>query len=114
MRTAVSMIALSVVLAATCGSPGSGHAAEPVAPGAAFKVVDTDVLAEQRGGTDTHLSEITAVGTVSEVHAYDLVTGHNIVSEGALSGASGMPMLIQNTGNGVLIQNATILNLQVQ
>lgn len=123
MKHAPSMIALSVALLATCGSSGIVRAAGNEADVAllAFSqgpsVVDNAVLAEQRGGADVHelqLSKIWANGSVSEVQAYDLVTGSNIVSEGSLANASGMPMLIQNSGNGVLIQNAVILNVEVR
>ena len=123
MKHAPSMIALSVALLATCGSAGVARAAgdEARTPLLAFSqgtsVVDTSILAEQRGGADVHdvqLSKIWANGQVSEVQAYDLVTGSNIVSEGSLANASGMPMLIQNSGNGVLIQNAVILNVEVR
>ena len=123
MKHAPSMIALSVALLATCGSSGIVRAAGNEAGVAllAFSqgpsVVDNSVLAEQRGGADVHevqLSKIWANGSVSEVQAYDLVTGSNIVSEGSLANASGMPMLIQNSGNGVLIQNVVILNVEVR
>ena len=123
MKHATSMIALSVALLATCGSVGSARAAglgagdSPLAFAQSANAVDTAVLAEARGGTDVHdvqLSKIWANGQVSEVQAYDLVTGSNIVSEGSLANASGMPMLIQNSGNGVLIQNAVILNVEVR
>lgn len=76
-------------------------------------VLADDGLAELRGGTELHLSEIRAIGTVTDVFASDLVTGHNIITEGSLSGVSGIPMIIQNSGNGVLIQNAVILNVDV-
>lgn len=121
MRSAASMIALGIALAATCGSPGSVQAEETQEATPEIgslklgrKVIDTAVLAEQRGGADTHLSDIRAVGSVSEVQAYDLSTGHNTVTEGALAGTSGIPMLIQNSGNGVLIQNAVIVNVEVR
>lgn len=123
MKHAPSMIALSVALLATCGAAGNARAAgdEGGASLLAFpqgsNLVDTSVLADQRGGTDVHdvqLSKIWANGSVSEVQAYDLVTGSNIVSDGSLANASGMPMLIQNSGNGVLIQNAVILNVEVR
>ncbi len=119
MKSSLSMILLSIALAATLGSSGAVRAdddlaAGTVALGLAGRTLDPAKLEQQRGGADTHLSEITAVGSVSEVKAYDLVTGHNIVSDSALSGASGMPMLIQNSGNGVLIQNAVILNVEVK
>ncbi len=109
------MIALGVALAATCAPAGSARADQGEAPPRlAGKVVDTALLAGQRGGTETHLSDIHATGSVSEVQAYDLVTGHNSIADGALAGASGMPIFIQNSGNGVLIQNAVILNVQLQ
>lgn len=120
MRSPVSMIALGVALVFACAAPSYVHAEEGAATAKtprlmlSEKVIDNAVLDTQRGGADTHLSDIRAVGSVSEVQAYDLVTGHNIVSDGALSGSTGMPMFIQNSGNGVLIQNAVILNVQVQ
>lgn len=119
MRSAFSMIALAVALAATCGSPGVAHADDADgASGPGLKLgkgaVPLTVLEEQRGGADVHLSEIRAVGSVSDVKAFDLVTGNNVVTEGSLAGASGLPMVIQNSGNGVLIQNAVILNVEVK
>lgn len=120
MKSAMSMILLSIALAATLGGSTAVRADEGPSPGAVGfglggSSVDTGVLDEQRGGADTsYLNEIHAVGSVSEVQASDLVTGSNIVTEGSLAGASGMPMLIQNTGNGVLIQNAVIVNVEVK
>ena len=76
--------------------------------------LDAAELAAQRGGADTHLSDLRAVGSVSEVAVSEVATGHNLITGGALSGASGIPMFIQNSGNGVLIQNAVILNVDVQ
>jgi hypothetical protein len=119
MRSLLPLIALGVALAFTCASPRFAHAetaAHEAGRGHLLtrQGLDEDSLERQRGGADTHLSEIRAVGSVSEVQAYDLVTGHNIVSDGALANTSGMPMLIQNSGNGVLIQNAVILNVEVR
>jgi len=42
------------------------------------------------------------------------VTGNNLVTQQAFSGASGVPTVIQNSGNNVIIQNATVLNVQMQ
>jgi hypothetical protein len=41
-------------------------------------------------------------------------TGSNAVTDGAFTNASGLATVIQNSGNNVLIQNATILNLQLK
>lgn len=129
MRSVMFLLTLGASLAVFGGGMNSALAEEDVllagetdgleqyassAPVFAGAVLDDTALSGQRGGADVHLSEIRAIGTVSEVSASDLVTGHNIVSGGALAGASGMPMFIQNSGNGVLIQNAVIVNVQVQ
>ena len=57
---------------------------------------------------------MTLNGTVTDTHSDHVVTGSNSIGAGSFNGASGLPMVIQNTGNGVLIQNATILNVQFQ
>jgi hypothetical protein len=79
----------------------------------AANVLSDDELAKQRGGADTHLNQNTATGTVAGNVASQLNTGSNTISESAFSNASGIPIVIQNSGNNVLIQNSTILNLQL-
>ena len=69
-------------------------------------------LATQRGGTDTPWSDMRLNGAVSGNSAVAVVTGSNNITEGSFSNASGLPMVIQNTGANVLIQNATIVNIQ--
>jgi hypothetical protein len=72
-------------------------------------------LASTRGGTDfktvTNLNDVR--GTVQNNSAMNVVTGNNAISS-SFAGANGIPMVIQNTGNNVLIQNATIVNVQLQ
>lgn len=46
--------------------------------------------------------------------AIDTVSGDNTVTDGALAGGMGLFTVIQNSGNNVLIENATILNLNIQ
>jgi hypothetical protein len=38
----------------------------------------------------------------------------NWIGGGAFGNAAGLPMVIQNSGNSVLIQNATVVNVQMQ
>jgi hypothetical protein len=73
---------------------------------------DTE-LADARGGSETHLNQNNATGTVAGNVASQLTTGANTISESAFSNSSGIPVVIQNSGNNVLIQNSTILNLQL-
>jgi hypothetical protein len=63
------------------------------------------------GGADVS-ARISLDGTVGDNHADHVVTGSNAISSGSFQGAAGVPMVIQNTGNNVLIQNATIVNVQ--
>lgn len=77
------------------------------------KPLGFEALGQQRGGAQT-LSVMKLEGVVADNHASDLATGQNVITNGAFSGAAGLPMVIQNSGNNVLIQNATIVNVQVQ
>lgn len=73
--------------------------------------VDSGVLAGLSGGADVS-AKMSLDGTVSDNHADHVITGSNSISAGSFQGAAGVPMVIQNTGNNVLIQNATIINVQ--
>jgi hypothetical protein len=75
--------------------------------------VDAGTLAASTGGTDVS-QDMTLNGTVSNNNADHVLTGANVISSGSFNGAAGVPMVIQNSGNNVLIQNATIINVQLQ
>ncbi len=79
------------------------------------KPVPAKTLADKRGGAEfktvTNLNDVR--GTVENNSATNVVTGSNTISA-SFAGATGVPMVIQNTGNNVLIQNATIVNVQLQ
>lgn len=77
------------------------------------KAVTADVLASKRGG-DGVLNENQLKGMVADNVAKNLTTGMNVISDGAFSGSSGFSSVIQNSGNNVLIQNSTIVNIQLQ
>lgn len=91
--------------------------AQPPAPaalaGAFGAPVPAAALGSARGGTDV-FNDMKLKGVVADNHASNLSTGGNVIADGAFSGASGLPMVIQNSGNNVLIQNATIVNVQLQ
>lgn len=75
--------------------------------------IDDDALQSRRGGTLTR-SEMNLDGVVGSNTASNLTTGANTISSGSLSGSAGLPVVIQNSGNNVLIQNATIVNVQLK
>ncbi|KAA3654091.1 MAG: hypothetical protein DWQ11_06030 [Proteobacteria bacterium] len=75
--------------------------------------VSDTALDVRRGGTET-LNDMDLDGVVSGNHAANLVTGQNIVTDGSLSGNAGLATVVQNSGNNVLIQNATIVNIRLE
>jgi hypothetical protein len=52
-------------------------------------------------------------GTLDNVTVVNSITGHNTIDGGSFANANGFPTVIQNSGNGVLIQNSTILNVTI-
>lgn len=90
-------------VAAAVSVPGFGHA------------VGADRLDGYRGGTQDlyqTVNDARLSGTVSDNAAVNVATGSNIVRDGSFANASGIPTVIQNSGANVLIQNATIVNVQ--
>lgn len=51
--------------------------------------------------------------TLSGNQANNNVTGYNIIDHGAFAQASGINSVIQNTGNNVIIQDSTIVNVTI-
>lgn len=78
------------------------------------KVISNSGLAEQRGGHETQVfNDMQVNGKVFDNTAINNATGHNTITN-AFAGASGLPIVVQNSGNNVLIQNATIINLELR
>lgn len=82
--------------------PGFGL---PAAPGQ---------LERERGGSDAIVTNAALGGAVTGNSATHVVTGGNTIQASSFAGASGIPIVIQNTGANVLIQNATVINLQMK
>lgn len=74
-------------------------------------------LDTQRGGTDTGPVTINANILNAKLYdnaASDNVTGHNMITGNAFAGASGLPIVFQNSGNNVIMQSGTVLNLTLK
>jgi hypothetical protein len=78
-----------------------------------IKPVQSKALAATRGKADV-VNDMLLKGVVADNKASNLTTGSNVISDGSFSGMVGLPLVVQNSGNGVLIQNATIINVQVK
>ena len=111
-------LGLASAMALALVAPDAAHAqstsADTTADTKAFaQPVDAKSLADLRGGAqDTH-NEMTLAGTTADNSARNVTTGSNAISTGSFANMSGIPVVIQNTGANVLIQNAVILNLQM-
>lgn len=90
----------------------------PLTAGGTFAVglgraAGESALDQARGGTDTISNEARLSGFVTGNSANYVSTGANTIDGAAFANASGIPIVIQNSGANVLIQNATIINLQL-
>lgn len=70
-------------------------------------------LGSYRGGSQFVHNDMTLAGTTADNTAQQVTTGNNAISSGAFANMSGIPVVIQNSGANVLIQNAVILHLQM-
>ena len=78
------------------------------------RTIDPGRLAGLRGGDGSTDNRNNVNGRVSDNVADRVVSGDNTLGGGAFAGASGISTVIQNSGSNVLIQNATVINLQFQ
>jgi hypothetical protein len=105
MRAALLTIALAWPLAC--------FGEEPAAVATLGTPVSATTLAEQRGGDETNvINTIRINGSVTDNTAQDVVTGANNIQDGSFASSSGIMSVVQNTGANVLIQSATIVNVQ--
>ena len=114
MRTYVSTV---VSILGFC--IGVAHAGSPEGPGMESwgRPLATIQLESQRGGTDAGPVTINANVLNAKLFdntATDNVTGANTIAGGAFAGANGLPIVIQNSGNNVIIQSGTVLNLTMK
>ena len=71
-------------------------------------------LAQHRGGASLSRSEMIVSGTTEGNSATNVLTGSNSIAAGSFANMSGLPLVVQNSGANVLIQNAVIINLQMR
>lgn len=71
-------------------------------------------LAGLRGGFETVNNDMQLSGSVANNSAAHVASGNNYIADGSFSNMTGLPVTIQNSGSNVLIQNATIVNVQFQ
>lgn len=110
---AFAMLTLSLSIAQAEQPAESPSPTDTVAAASLGAPVATATLDAQRGGDDdiTH-NVIEITGDVSGNAASNVATGANCINEGSFASSSGITTVVQNTGANVLVQTATIVNVQ--
>ena len=110
-----SLLAMLLPLAvkAQTAMPQADASAQPGDPAGFSSPVALSTLEQQRGGAQGMASDVKLSGMTAGNSATHVVTGTNDISAGAFTNISGLPVVIQNSGANVLIQNAVIVNLQM-
>ena len=117
----IDVLQADTTVALSTAAPAALPESSPVSTVIRFSqlgmALEASMLEQQRGGSDlgtpVPVSTILSSGVVNDNRATDVVTGSNVIRDGAFTNASGIPVVIQNTGANVLIQNSTIVNLQL-
>ncbi len=142
MRSPIMTVCSSVVvLVASLGSTGLSRAVEveartSLAPSVAISPMDAprsaanatslqppgvdgigqplaiDALDGLRGGESTVGVEVNNRGVVGGNTADGVISGANVIGDGAFANVNGISTVIQNSGSNVLIQNGTAVNVQ--
>jgi hypothetical protein len=117
-------IAAAALATAAFADDEKAAPAAPVAPLAVFalegaKTLDAAELGEQRAQAKLEIDKLTLIapqqnGVVAGNSAVNTTTGANSIGDTAFAGASGIVNTIQNTGNNVLIQSSTVVNVALQ
>jgi hypothetical protein len=108
--TALALAAACVTLA--CSSAARAEGESPGLDAVFGKTVPAEVMSMHRG--KAVITTMDVDGSVADNASINNVTGMNVVTSGSFTNASGLSTVIQNSGNNVLIQNATILQLDVR
>lgn len=76
--------------------------------------ISASALQRYSGGSGVVQNNMNITGTVSNNTATHVATGDNTLTGDAFSNAAGLPSVVQNTGNNVLIQTGVIVNVQLK
>ncbi len=119
----VSMAAAEMPDPAAAQDPGLLGPAAPGAPNMTHRLpqvenstgmgaaMASDQLEHFRGGSEVSNS-IVSNGLLQGTTAVNVASGKNSITDGAFAHASGLPIVIQNSGANVLIQNSTVVNVE--
>lgn len=107
------LVAMIMGAAPVLASAGPPKAEAPQASSLGAPVSEL-ALSQYRGARDITFNLQNTEGQLYNNQATNTVSGGNQISDQAFSGMNGFSTVIQNSGNNVLIQNSTIVNVKMQ
>jgi len=110
MVGAVALLALMSISPSIWAAPGTTGGGSLLLG----KAVPNASLKDKRGGHATTVNTNQLNAKLYDNQAIANITGTNTISTSAFAGMSGYATVVQNSGNNVIIQNATILNVKMQ
>jgi hypothetical protein len=125
-KSALTLAFYSAGLAFTFSATAEGISANPTGPAQTSKQtvgsgvpgfglpLSSQKLGNLRGGFDTVNNDMQLSGSVANNSATNVASGNNYIAGGSFANMTGLPITVQNSGSNVLIQNATIVNVQFQ
>lgn len=111
-KLVIGLALLCVMEGALAADPPRSEASAPMVDGFG-QPVSAGALQHYSGGGLVQDNQ-TITGTVTGNSASNVSTGANSITGNAFQGASGLPSVVQNTGNNVLIQTGVIVNVQLK
>lgn len=115
-RTCAGTLAALLALPVMAEPAAPPHTPDDIATGPSALVAPAaapaDMLDQERGGSDGIASDTRVQGSVYGNAATNVSAGANVIQASSFANAAGIPVVIQNSGANVLIQNATVINLQ--
>lgn len=106
----------------TVAGPALGQGPTPSPDSGLGQAVPAENLADQRGGAETLTMNLEEISNEINENARlsgnrvgsNITTGANSISGGSFAGSSGISSVIQNTGNNVIIQDSTQVNITMK
>lgn len=90
------------------------QAEEPIPYASPELAVSDSVLSQESGQGLNPSNANLANNSISVTGGSSLVNGNNIIGDQALSDVNGITTVIQNSGNNVIVQTATQINVEFQ
>ncbi|RFA31120.1 hypothetical protein CAI21_00180 [Alkalilimnicola ehrlichii] len=115
----MQLISLGAVGGLLCGLPLASAQAWHQQDGGldAIELVAEDELMHASGRQNSNLvqvGDLRSNANLTDNSAIGTLSGDNSIASGALHGAAGLVTVIQNSGNNVVIQDSTVLNVNVK